>query len=203
MSPRVIDREEKRLQIIKAAIKIFAMKGVAKTRMSEIAEQAGIGKGTIYEYFKSKDEIVSSAFYFFMDELNTIVAKKIYRIFDPVKKLECFFDAWIEVLDSPQMEFIEVMVDFWAEGIRSKESGDTFDLAKMYKEYRLMVQNLLDDCIMSKSSDDMDTQIMASIIIGALDGLMIQWIVDRDAYDIKEATRIFKDMFLKGVIKER
>ncbi len=49
MSPRIVDREEKRLELIRAAAKMFAAQGLANTRMADIAEHAGVGKGTIYE----------------------------------------------------------------------------------------------------------------------------------------------------------
>ncbi|MEN6392180.1 MAG: helix-turn-helix domain-containing protein, partial [Syntrophomonas sp.] len=50
----------KRELIIEAAIKVFSQKGYHNTRMEEIAQAAGIGKGTIYEYFESKLQLFQS-----------------------------------------------------------------------------------------------------------------------------------------------
>lgn len=55
---RLIDKEEKRLDIARASIPFFAQKGIAQTSMDEIAKSAGIAKGTIYLYFKNKEEII-------------------------------------------------------------------------------------------------------------------------------------------------
>jgi len=55
---RVIDKEEKRLDIARASIDLFCEKGIAQTTIDEIARSAGVAKGTIYLYFKNKDEIV-------------------------------------------------------------------------------------------------------------------------------------------------
>ncbi|MCJ7801175.1 MAG: TetR/AcrR family transcriptional regulator, partial [Candidatus Marinimicrobia bacterium] len=49
--------EDKRTQILHSAIGLFAKKGLERGKIADIAKHAGIGKGTIYEYFKSKDEI--------------------------------------------------------------------------------------------------------------------------------------------------
>jgi len=55
---RIIDKEEKRLDIARASIDLFCEKGIAQTTIDEIARSAGVAKGTIYLYFKNKEEIV-------------------------------------------------------------------------------------------------------------------------------------------------
>ena len=55
---RIIDKEEKRLDIARASIPFFAQKGIAQTSIDEIAKSAGVAKGTIYLYFKNKEEII-------------------------------------------------------------------------------------------------------------------------------------------------
>ncbi len=55
---RIIDKEEKRFDIARASIPFFAQKGIAQTSIDEIAKSAGVAKGTIYLYFKNKEEII-------------------------------------------------------------------------------------------------------------------------------------------------
>ncbi|MDX1809518.1 MAG: TetR/AcrR family transcriptional regulator [Sulfurospirillaceae bacterium] len=57
---RIIDKEEKRCDIALASIDLFCEKGIQQTSIDEIAKSAGVAKGTIYLYFKNKDEIVFS-----------------------------------------------------------------------------------------------------------------------------------------------
>ena len=52
-----LSRDEKKTLIIRAAAGVFAEKGFVKTLMAEVAAAAGIGKGTVYEYFRSKDDL--------------------------------------------------------------------------------------------------------------------------------------------------
>jgi len=55
---RIIDKEEKRMDIARASIELFVAKGIAQTSIDEIAKSAGVAKGTIYLYFKNKKEII-------------------------------------------------------------------------------------------------------------------------------------------------
>jgi len=61
---------DKRLQIIEAAIKCFAQKGFHATSIQEITDMAGIAKGSLYFYFKSKDELLLSACQYYLDRMN-------------------------------------------------------------------------------------------------------------------------------------
>ncbi|MBE9530214.1 MAG: TetR/AcrR family transcriptional regulator, partial [Proteobacteria bacterium] len=63
-----MSKNEKKNQIIEAAAQIFAKNGFSGTIMAEIAHCAGIGKGTIYEYFKSKEELFFAVFEWYMKE---------------------------------------------------------------------------------------------------------------------------------------
>ncbi len=60
--PKRSSQKEKRARILDGALKIFAAKGFYNTRVSEIAKKAGVADGTIYNYFKSKDDILISLF---------------------------------------------------------------------------------------------------------------------------------------------
>ena len=55
---RIIDKEEKRWDIALSAITLFCEKGIQQTSIDQIAKSAGVAKGTIYLYFKNKEEIV-------------------------------------------------------------------------------------------------------------------------------------------------
>jgi len=72
---------------------------VANTKISDIAEAAGIGKGTIYEYFRSKDEIFVESFQFFLEKVDSIISQRLYRISDPMEKLLAYSSTWTEIFE--------------------------------------------------------------------------------------------------------
>jgi TetR/AcrR family fatty acid metabolism transcriptional regulator len=62
-SPKPASRGgDKRERILRAAVRVFAKNGFYDTRVSEVAKAAGVADGTIYLYFKSKDELLLSLF---------------------------------------------------------------------------------------------------------------------------------------------
>jgi AcrR family transcriptional regulator len=62
MAIRTLAQEEKRRQILDAAVRVFAAKGYHTCRVSDIAEEAGVAYGLVYHYFKSKDAVLESVF---------------------------------------------------------------------------------------------------------------------------------------------
>lgn len=199
MSPKIIDKEAKKQEILKAAMKVFAQKGVTNTKMVDVAEAAGIGKGTIYEYFKSKEDIFTEAFHHFIEQLDAVMAKRMFKIYDPIEKLTALVQGWVEVVQDSSSDFMEIMMDFWAEGVRHKQKATAFDLNKMYEEYRRMVKEILEEGIAKDRIKPVNTTIAASILIGSLDGLMLQWILDHDLFQLEEVAKVLTKSFLEGL----
>ncbi len=200
--PKIVDKEAKKMEIIHCAMRVFAQKGFAKTKMADVAEAAKIGKGTIYEYFRSKDEIFNFVFEHFMDSMETTIAKAIFKLTDPVEKIEKIFSAWAEIVASHQLEFIEIMLDFWAEAIRKKDSAELeiIRLDKVYDDFRKMIQSILDEGVRMGKFKKIDTFYTASLLIGALDGIMLQWILEKDVFDIGQAIEHSIQVFLTGIV---
>jgi TetR/AcrR family fatty acid metabolism transcriptional regulator len=199
MCPKIIDKQAKKQEILQAAMKLFAQKGVANTKMADVAEAAGIGKGTIYEYFKSKDDIFKEAFNHFMEHINAVMAKHLFKVFDPVEKLKAVIAGWVEVMKDTSIDFMEMMMDFWAEGVRQHKESCMFDLNYMYNEYRNMLVSILEEGVERGQIKSSNTKIVASILIGSIDGVMLQWFIDRKLFDLDEAAQVFTDTFLLGL----
>lgn len=201
--PKIVDKEEKKSQILEASIKVFADKGWNKTKISDIAEAANIGKGTVYEYFQSKDELFAASFRYFMALAESIVAERISPLDDPLERLWAYILSWGDIFESEYMDYVEIVLDFWAEGIRSKGRFFSIDIMKVYYDNRAFIESLLEECIAQDKIKHIDTKIVASIIIGTIDGLMIQWILDRNVFDLKEAVSSTARLIIEGMTKEK
>ena len=62
MAPKTVDKDEKRLQIAHAAVEVFASKGFDRAKMDDVAREAGVGKGTLYEYYSDKEALLEESF---------------------------------------------------------------------------------------------------------------------------------------------
>ena len=109
--PKIIDKEEKKSEIFDAAMRAFAKKGAAGTKIQDIAEEAGVGKGTIYLYFKNKEEIFQSILHQKVSSGGDLAQKALEEPGEPEEKLKALFSKLagdIENLDYPPEIQLEI-----------------------------------------------------------------------------------------------
>ena len=201
--PKIVDKEAKKMEILHAAMQVFAQKGVVKSKIIDIATTAGVGKGTIYEYFRSKEEIFTSAYTYFFQTMESMVQEALSKEDDPLKQLELILTISLDAFRHIGEEFADIMMEFWAEGIRNKNLDilDAINLKGVYSNYRKMIQQILKNGIEKGMFKPMDTKLIASVLIGALDGIMLQWIMDRKAINLQKVPVVLLDGFIEGIRK--
>ncbi|AFL68646.1 TetR/AcrR family transcriptional regulator [Sulfurospirillum barnesii] len=89
---RIIDKEEKRCDIARASIELFCDKGIQQTSMDEIAKSAGVAKGTVYLYFKNKEEIIFAIWDMIAQRHHEAFGKRITEHMRAKEKLLDFFN---------------------------------------------------------------------------------------------------------------
>lgn len=203
MSPKIVDIEEKKLKIIHAAVKVFSEKGMVKAKMADIALEAGIGKGTIYEYFRSKEEVFTSGFQMFFEGMQDTIETALKSTNDPVEQLKLLIDLSFKSFLQHGSDLAMIMMDFWAEGIRNKDEKilNAIDLKQIYHEFRVLIKSILNNGIEQGVFRSVDTHNVAALFIGALDGIMLQWIMDHKSIDLEKITDSVIDNFLNGLYK--
>lgn len=88
--------KEKEILIFESAWDLLLEKGYYETKISEIAKNAGIGKGTIYEYFKSKEDMVQDLIVYFVESRHLKLSEKLEKIESPEEKLRFIGQSDIE-----------------------------------------------------------------------------------------------------------
>lgn len=185
MSPKIVDKDKKKREILLAAMKVFAGKGVKNTRMVDIAQEAGIGKGTVYDYFRSRDEILVEAFYLIMGDLNVKMESLLSETGDPETKVRSIIHAAYDSLSHFPDDFMEIFVDFWSEGIRQRDSHGNLviNLADIYADFRGQLSQVLIEGMENGDFRQINPTAVSSTLMAILDGLLLQLIVDRKAFD--------------------
>jgi len=199
--PRVVNKETKKLEILQAAMRVFAEKGIFKSRMIEIAEKAGVGKGTVYEYFRSKEEIFAAAFSLIYEKTQITIDAALKQENDPVRKLYILVETTMKGMLGDEGHFGELMMEFWAEGGRTKNPDimNSINLKNLYTDYRMMIQEILNEGIRRKIFRDLDCPSVSAVLVAAFDGLLLQWVLDPKAIDLERVTASLLDSFLKGI----
>jgi len=202
VSAKVVDKKEKQDLIIAAAIQEFIKKGFAKTTINDIAKAAGIGKGTVYEYFVTKEEIINHTFEYFVRSLEMDFQQVLISELSPEKKLELIFNGFSDFLDSGSNDMVELMFDLWSESIKGKESKSLMfrEMSKFYMAYREIFADIIiegmGDGSFKKNINPYDA---ASLIVGGLDGIMVQWILDKENFKFRDVVKTASFIFLKGI----
>ena len=88
----------KREAILRAAVDIFCDKGFYDAKIEEIAERAGIGKGTIYEYFESKEVLFENSIRSGMEAINSIVEQEVFSKSTPKEQIESLIKENLRIL---------------------------------------------------------------------------------------------------------
>src|SRR5215216_3545178 len=89
---------DKREAILRAGVKVFAAKGFFNSKVADIAKEAGIADGTVYLYFKSKDDILHSFFDRAMAEFIAEGKKQLAELESPAEKLRRIAELHLERL---------------------------------------------------------------------------------------------------------
>jgi len=202
LAAKIVDKEEKKTQIIMSAIQVFSEKGINYTKMQDIAERANIGKGTLYEYFKNKDDLINETFKFFLNFSEEFLKSVSTLKMPPDKKLKEVLLKFSDTVKQEGIEIFNLMFDFWAIGIKSKEYSSEFykTMTNFYREYRKFFSDIVKEGqrknIFKKS---INFENIGAIITGMLDGLMAQWLLDRDNIDYIEAIKTMADVLIEGL----
>lgn len=174
MTPRVVDKKAKREQILEAALTVFTRQGINDFRMIEIAEAANVGKGTLYEYFPSKDDLIVGCFSLFMSRFNEHVTFQLSDVTNPIEKIRKLISASFEFCLSDRALF-DTIFDFYAAGIPRRD-GKTLltELTPMYRDMIDWVSTVIDEGVALGHFKPTDTKVAASSVLALLDGLFFQ-----------------------------
>jgi len=105
----IVDKEQKRKDIALACKELFIREGIAKITISQIAAQAGVGKGTIYDYFANKEDIVFAILDILMSENNAYKEAKIKEANSTKEKIKVFFEFFY---DPAKADIREIFKEF-------------------------------------------------------------------------------------------
>lgn len=184
MCPRVTDqyKTEVKEKIVQAAITTFSKYGYDKTRMDDIAESANLGKGTLYLYFKSKEELFYAISENSIKELKEQLSKLFSKKEDLVQDAEKFYDQYRNLIHDSEKVSFEMIA----------ESSRNPKLRKALYEQRMKVYGIVIDYLRRQIEKgffrkDMDVNAIASGLVALYDGLTISKLLGISEYHNKKA----------------
>lgn len=189
----------KHKKILKAAVKIFAEKGFYNARVSEIAKEADVADGTIYLYFKNKDDILISLFEEEFGQIVENMRKELEKEKNPLQKIRKFAQVHLSILQK-QQQLAEVL------GVEVRQSSKFMKeyVNKPFIEYLNLIRAIVvegqEKGVIRK---DLTPGIMKRAFFGALDEMARYWVLStKKKHSINDAVWQISDVFIRGMMTE-
>src|SRR6266849_1791118 len=186
---------DKRSAILRAAIRVFAHNGYFNSKVADIAREAGVADGTVYLYFKSKEEILHSIFDRTVDEAVADARKQLDDISDPREKLRQIARLHLEKLGADR----DLAVVFQVELRGSTKFMEEFSAAGFAGYLALIRSTFEEGQRAGVFRPDLNAKIVAKILFGALDEMATNWILLPRRYKLAPMADQVLDIFLNGV----
>jgi AcrR family transcriptional regulator len=169
--PKIIDKEEKTRFISQSALTVFRDRGYYRTRMVDIATAAGIGKGTLYEYFKSKSDILRFAF----EEYFTVFSQGLLDVMqtkhDPARKLIALIDFALSHAAEWE-DHCTVYVEYFSSARPDDDSP--FSLSSIYGYMKDMLVTIIrEGQQLGEFHDSLDPAAVAELLVSIYDGIIL------------------------------
>ena len=187
---------DKREAILRSAVKVFASKGYFNSKVADIAAKAKIADGTVYLYFKSKEEILHSIFDRAMARFISEGKEELKEIHGSDKKLRRIAELHLERMSSDrnlaivfQVQLrgsIKFMREFSSAGFAEylELIRETFEQGQKQKLFRR----------------DLNPVVCSKIFFGSLDEMVTNWILSKKKYELVPLADEVMKVFLGGVL---
>jgi TetR/AcrR family fatty acid metabolism transcriptional regulator len=186
---------DKRGAILRAAIQVFAHNGYFNSKVADIAREAGVADGTVYLYFKSKEEILHSIFDRNMEEAIADGKKRLEGVTDPRERLRRIAHMHLDRLGADR----DLAVVFQVELRGSTKFMEEFSAAAFAEYLNLIRATVEEGQRAGVFRDDLNPKVVAKILFGALDEMATNWILSKRRYKLAPMADQVLDVFLNGV----
>ncbi|HEU5321972.1 MAG TPA: TetR/AcrR family transcriptional regulator [Methylomirabilota bacterium] len=189
---------DKPQQIIEAAVRVFARNGYYNSRVSDIAREAGIASGTIYLYFKTKDEILVTLFREKMAAFVAYLRARIAGEREPLAKIRRLVALHFEVLESDP-DLAEVVQVELRQGQKFFRGASAHEISAYFD----LIGSVLEEGVAAGLvRPDLPVKVATKVLFGAMDQVATSWVLGKRGYRLTDAADAVATIFLKGVTRD-
>ncbi|WP_366924551.1 TetR family transcriptional regulator [Metallumcola ferriviriculae] len=185
--------------ILQAAVKVFAQKGFHRSRVSQIAEQAGIGDGTVYLYFHNKEDILVSLFQERMTDF-------VYHLRRRLEHTTTFYDT-LKILIHYHFEVMEfnpdqaIVTQF---ELRQQNADINEGISPYLRKYFRIIEEVVDrGKKQGFVKQDIPTVVARKMIFGTIDEVVTDWVNCNCTDFLKEMTEIVYQLLIYGLLDSK
>lgn len=173
--PKIVDKAAKRKEILEAAIAVFGEKGYHAAKMVDIAVAAGMGKGTIYEYFPTKEALPKEIFNLFFAGLEAQLTELQQSDLAPIDIL--MEGIQLSVTD---MDELAAVTPLFFELLGSKALNESLGLGDYFEHWLEQLSRFFTDTLVAGQKNgqinpDINVEAFSRMLVGALDGVGLHY----------------------------
>lgn len=193
-------KEDKKIKILKVAETVFAEKGFHATKVEDIANLAGVAKGTVYLYFKSKEQLFFSTIKFMIQGMIETIKERMAGIEDPLDRLKIGIKSYFEYVTHHKQIFFIILNEEIASSRKSCEKDNQKKHVEIYRQSQKFVTDLMKSCIDAGYLKPIDPVLLSSALSGLLQKMVVNSIVFNIDINPDQFYSIAVDLFLNGAM---
>ena len=195
--PRQDVSDQRRHQILDAATAVFARMGFERARMDDIAEEAGVSKGALYLYYKSKDAIIATMLDFFFNQAFKHIRSLVAGDGPVTAQLLNLTRQMTREMD--RMATLQpVALQFYA--IAARQSSVRQHLRGYFASYRAVMEDMVQRGVaQGEFRANVQPAEVAITIIALLEGLALLWVIDPQATNWRTQVEPSVRLLLQGL----
>ena len=189
-------KEQHRLEILQAAEQIFAHHGYHTTTMEQVAESCGWSKGTLYLYFKSKEDLFFSILIEKMEQFSATLLAELRHSIGIEDKIATLIDAQFGFF-SENENFFQLILAEQGKVMQGSDSG--------LREKMINIQHINIDQISQALNEAMpecctvNSAVLTASIIGAINLQLVAWLMAPESHDLNQIKQQITTLFVNGI----
>jgi AcrR family transcriptional regulator len=198
LTRREQEKQRQRNEMFAAALELFSSKGFHNVSMHEIARKADFAIGTVYKFFKNKEDLYKSLLIAKAEEFHTTLKEVLDSKRDPLAVLREYVAAkgviFAENVESLRLYFAETQGASY-----NLKAGLDRDIQSLYDEVLERLTSIFKAGIRMKLFRKLDPYYMAVALEGMTNSFLFCWLEDTEAHPYEQNVTVMTDMFLEGV----
>lgn len=181
--------------ILRAAIKVFAQNGFFNSKVAEIAREAGVADGTVYLYFKNKDDVLVSIFNHVVKEALEKGRARLRDLDDPIEMIRKIVAGHLELFAGDR----DLAIVFQAELRSSTKFMEQFSATGVTEYLDLIRAAIQEGQKRGLLRKELNSTLLAKILFGSLDEMVTNWVLSKKRYSLVATGEVILDVFFNGI----
>lgn len=202
VSPRVVDKNQRKKEIALAALDLFAQNGFEATSISQVAKSAGISKGSVYLYFRSKEDLIFHAVAAWVDQIMEQTGSGVPSDLPPPERLRALVHAMVEVSLADERS-VRIAAAIFQLFLTSPRLLTQRDLAgEVLRGARESVVDILRDGVshgIFRPETAREAESIATNLLAYLDGIALHYYMSRSYFDLMSQVDLYLDHLLRDL----